>query len=664
MVAINAFVAHSFTPDDEILVGKFLKYFDQLSKSEMNFSYEHAEAAEPKVLAEKVKLLLADRNVLIAICTKKERVISPNVLVKTLMPRGFLKAPENEFLWKTSDWIIQEIGLAIGRGLDLILLLEEGVQKPGGLQGDLEYIPFNRASPERSFGKIVDMLSALSPKGRSVEAATAPRPAVTDEATAAATSSTEDNWWRTPQPDWDRRRYDIALYVAIDQDESDTVESIYQTYLTTPDAGLRDHKQRWEAYRQYLRLLLGKGGTVSKLRELAEANDHSSGTLAQLAKGLAKVEHHEQAAKTFEKAASETDQPAEVFYLLREAAVQYGKAKAQPMITKTTGRLKSLAKTVPNGELQLLRVLRDVAPDGDDDVKIGLMERIVDLDPDDDGTRFSLAHQYSEKQCHDLSLFHYLKIPESQRSGATWNNVGVEHDRVGLPAKSVEAYRAAGGLGETIAMSNLAQRFMSAGFLGEAEKILADPLKMDNFHENVATTMGEVRGVPAAEDERQAELLEKAQIKSEFYRQFGRAVTQEEPTELANQWNGPDCDLTVKLSGTEFTAVGSYARPKLAYPFAFAVTPSIGRTPELDRFRVEYKGVLRGRAIEGFVTQTKEGASQTLGASQGLGLLSAIDDKKKVLLVLSDDGNEMKAMENPEAQVPLFYTLTRKASTA
>jgi hypothetical protein len=127
MVAINAFVAHSFTEDDEAVVGRFLKYFDQLSRSEINFSYVHAEAAEPKVLAEKVKLLLENRNVLIAICTKKERVISPNVLAKTVLPRGFLKAPENQFLWKTSDWIIQEIGLAIGRGLDLILLLEEGV---------------------------------------------------------------------------------------------------------------------------------------------------------------------------------------------------------------------------------------------------------------------------------------------------------------------------------------------------------------------------------------------------------------------------------------------------------------------------------------------------------------------------------------------------------
>jgi tetratricopeptide (TPR) repeat protein len=660
MVAINAFIGHSFTEDDAILVGKFLRYFDQLSKSDLNFSYVHAEAAEPRVLAEKVKSLLADRNVLVAICTKKERVISPDALSTALLPRGFLKAPKDQFLWKTSDWIIQEIGLAIGRGLSLILLLEEGVQKPGGLQGDLEYIPFDRDSPERSFGKIIDMLSALSPKARSVEAATDPRSPVTDESKAAATPSTENNWW-IPQPDWNRRRYDIALYVAIDREESDKIEAIYQAYLTTPDAGLRDNKQRWEAYREYLRLHLGKGGTVLKLRELAAANEHSSGTLAQLANALAKVEHHEEAAQILERAASETDQPGEVFRLLGAAAVQYAKAKAQPMMRSTISRLKAMATAVPNGELRLLRVLRDVAPDEEDDVKISIMERIVDLDPDDDGTRFSLAYRYSEKQNNDLSLFHYLKIPESQRSGASWNNVGVEYERGGLPAKSIGAYRAAGEMGETLAMSNLAQRFMSGGFLSEAEKICIDALKIENFHENVATTMGEVRAVPAAEDEKQVNLLEKAQIKSEFYRQFGRAVSREEPTELANQWSGPDCDLTVKLSGTEFIAVGSYARPKGAL---FAIALGVPPSSEPDRFRVEYRGVVRGRAIEGFVTRTKEGASHTLGASHDLGLLSATDDKKKVLLVLSDNGNEMKAMENPEIKTPLFYTLRSKASAA
>ncbi len=132
MAEIRAFVGHSFTEDDAEVVGKFLTYFDQLSKSEINFSWDHAEAAEPKVLAQKVMALLSDKNVFIGICTKKERVISPDSLTKSFFHPNRLMAQKGEFFWKTSDWIIQEIGLAKGENLDLILLMENGVRNPGG----------------------------------------------------------------------------------------------------------------------------------------------------------------------------------------------------------------------------------------------------------------------------------------------------------------------------------------------------------------------------------------------------------------------------------------------------------------------------------------------------------------------------------------------------
>ena len=41
------------------------------------------------------------------------------------------KVNEAALCWKTSDWVIQEIGLATGRGLELILLVEDGVRRPG-----------------------------------------------------------------------------------------------------------------------------------------------------------------------------------------------------------------------------------------------------------------------------------------------------------------------------------------------------------------------------------------------------------------------------------------------------------------------------------------------------------------------------------------------------
>jgi hypothetical protein len=181
MNEIRAFVGHSFTDADSEPVGIFLKYFEQISKSHPHFSWEHAEPAEPKQLAEKVISLLADKNVFIGICTRNEYVIDPSSLTTTVFRKGFHKAPTTAFHWKTSDWIIQEIGLAKGEGLDLILLIENGLRRPGGLQGDVEYIPFDRASPERSFGKILDMITALSPRVPSIASTTSDVKSVQDE---------------------------------------------------------------------------------------------------------------------------------------------------------------------------------------------------------------------------------------------------------------------------------------------------------------------------------------------------------------------------------------------------------------------------------------------------------------------------------------------------
>src|SRR3546814_4234213 len=47
MKNIQAFVGHSFTSDDEQVVGKFLKYLDAIKEVSLDFSWEHAEKPEP-----------------------------------------------------------------------------------------------------------------------------------------------------------------------------------------------------------------------------------------------------------------------------------------------------------------------------------------------------------------------------------------------------------------------------------------------------------------------------------------------------------------------------------------------------------------------------------------------------------------------------------------
>jgi hypothetical protein len=100
--------------------------------------------------------------------------------------------------------------------------------------------------------------------------------------------------------------------------------------------------------------------------------------------------------------------------------------------------------------------MKDLSEIGNDkDLSIPILERILEITPDDNSTRFSLAYKYSDRN-NDLSLFHYLRIPEHERKSMAWNNLGVVFRQLDLPAKSVEAYRKAEEMGGTLAMSNIA----------------------------------------------------------------------------------------------------------------------------------------------------------------------------------------------------------------
>jgi len=131
MAEVKAFVGHSFTDDDKDVVARFIEFFGTLAKLNTSFSWVHARAAEPKQLAEKVLSLIQGRNLFIGICTKKERVVDSEGA--TLLFNRLISKPD-DLHWKTSDWVIQEIGLAIGRSMNIILLVENSVRKPGGLQ--------------------------------------------------------------------------------------------------------------------------------------------------------------------------------------------------------------------------------------------------------------------------------------------------------------------------------------------------------------------------------------------------------------------------------------------------------------------------------------------------------------------------------------------------
>ena len=165
--------------------------------------------------------------------------------------------------------------------------------------------------------------------------------------------------------------------------------------------------------------------------------------------------------------------------------------------------------------------------------------------------------------------------------------------------------------------------------------------------------------MPDKEDKKEAELLEKAKPKSDFYEQFGRAASRPDPSGLAERWEGPNCVLDVTLHGRAFGAVGSYERPSSGLFGSALLGGSTSSGKASVRFRVEYSGTLRGRAIEAHVTRSREDATARKST-----ILGSSTDEIKVLMVLTDDESELRVMESPSGSDPRFYTLKRQATNA
>jgi hypothetical protein len=134
----TAFVGYSFGDDDIELV-RFLRDF----LGELSVKTITGERAQANSISQKVKELIAQADIFVGVLSCREEVESGS--------------------WRTSEWVLEERTHAAALGKRVILLKEKGVQIPGGLQGDTEYIEFDRESLHIAALKLIQMLWSLNP---------------------------------------------------------------------------------------------------------------------------------------------------------------------------------------------------------------------------------------------------------------------------------------------------------------------------------------------------------------------------------------------------------------------------------------------------------------------------------------------------------------------
>lgn len=308
-------------------------------------------------------------------------------------------------------------------------------------------------------------------------------------------------------------------------------------------------------------------------------------------------------------------------------------------------------------EETILNALIEVSKVNNDDfVLISAMERILELDPADKETRFSLAYKYSEMEEEELAVFHYSRIPTHDRSAIAWNNLGVSLDRLGLHSRAIASYRRSEDGGETLAMSNLANKLIEAGFLIEAQSICDVALSKKNYHKNIGATLGRLKELPDEEEKSEAEAFAKASPKSVFYRKFGAALSRSLPLDLPTVWRGKRGSLSCVVDGRNITFTGTYEdRATGIIGLTLRGLSSVATDADIKpvRWTIQYTGTLHGRAVLGKVSRKRVDNAQVATS-----LLGSTDDSQQVLMVHDAEKGELNVLEKDGRGVPSFYSLT------
>lgn len=649
MTQLNAFVGHSFLEKDADVVRRFLDYFNSVNGVVPGFSWEHAQKAEPVVLAEKVKRLFEGKNLFIGICTSKEAVAPLDQLNPSFFSSNKMVVPKDSVEQKTSDWILQEIGFAVGQGMRLVLLVEKSVRTPGGLQGNIEYIPFRQDAPEKCFGQILEMIQAMLPDAPVIVAAATPDQSALDE--EVEKPDEKSGGFPGPQGDWDRDKYEHVYLTAVASEDDSTANKISEAFRESKLAEQAEELAAWEAIEEYWQISFGKDGSLKKLEEVASKHQYNSEIQNYLGRAYIKYGKHDAAAECFEKAASHAENDTIRLNHYCSAARAMAHTNDRDGIDRLISEMKLLISNVNDGDSTVLSAIKEIAKvTSEDELWFGVSEALLNIRPDDTSSRFRIAYKYSDLGQRTLALAHYIRIPVKKRDDGAWNNLGAGFEHAKLPHKATVAYQNSEGLGGTLATSNLAYKLINAGYLEQAREMCIKALKKDDCDKNVSHSLSRIGDIPDEEDDSLNDLIDGIDDLAEFWLNYGKVVLEEDATNFDGTWQqqGPSYELSVTTDKNSFVAVGRYevTSPGLLN----ALFPTTSGTSKPKVYEVRYKGRIIGRSVACDCTR------ELVEGSKSTPSLLAGDDVEswRCILYLNESDNVIRLCERPLEKNPQF----------
>lgn len=480
---------------------------------------------------------------------------------------------------------------------------------------------------------------------------------VAASATSPQEPHEEDEPSLAPDESWDRDKFERAIYFAVHEADDAQVKMIDEAYRKVDSYSENDNASTWQALIEWTRITFGKGGQLKRLQKIAENNPDSDQTNFYLGIAYRQYDQHQLAANAFLCSMRVAESPERKAVCASNAIREFHKAKNRIKVDETLSDLRKLLDGSASLEAILTETIQEIAEaEKDEAFSLALLERQIELSPDEHEKRFQLAFKQSTASNEAIALHHYYKIPFSERGAMTWNNIGAATDQLGLPAKSVAAYKRAAAMGETLAMSNLGNKLMNAGFLKLAREQCDAALAKPKPHANVGHLFTSLAMVEENEQSRQTELLATIESQVSHLRQLGRAATLQTPDDIAENWQGPDCAFSLVRKGDRLTLKGSH---EVEYSFGLlsslfdpansAGTVGVAALPvPKNKYSISYSGQIRGRAVIGEVKRERTG--DTLLTSAG---------EQKMSMIFNDAGDEISVFEEANSKQLSVHVLKR-----
>jgi tetratricopeptide (TPR) repeat protein len=486
---ISAFVGHSFTKEDEPLVFEIIRCLNAVENAIEGFAWDHALEAAPIEVQDKVLAKMDGKNLLIAICSAKEHVFDRKSFWKIPFSKNILISSD-AVQTKTSDWIIQEIGVAIGRGMQVIVLQERGVRKPGNFQGNVEFIDFDRNNFSEILTKLIQMVRFIKPKAVSdlatVEYNEDARSPVDEKITAEMIALRE-----IPEEKWTKDTFFEYTFNAIYKKDWAAVTDANERFSRSKFGSTDEERAAFKASEIGTDCFIHESDRITELKRLAERYPENERILYNLASCFDQLKQPEEASKIFLKLS--TLKEPNVTYMIQAAdcLIRVGKLESA---REQLIEIKNQKKLTSEDKEKILKLIASIEDANSNSLLYcAAAEGALSINSDDHNLRFNLALKYGTYGLNKNSLTHYNTLKRKNPTEACYNNLGVAYKNLGLEGLAVDAYLESQNLGGTTAVGNLAGKLVAEGFYNQAEDLCKKALLLPEFDDNVPKVLSDLR---------------------------------------------------------------------------------------------------------------------------------------------------------------------------